>query len=1293
MAEYDNERIYSGLVVSNDALEVSSGCTAIDTTLNSWGNLLVFSGGTAVDTTVNAMGALIFDTDGKVTGKTVIDPGARLVSAYKGGILDFDLTRTSPGADALLNNLSIVQGNPSFTLTIDGTQEEGLYKLAELAAGFDRTIKAVSPLDEDLFTLTVGGDTQTLGKRQYTLNLDDTTLAVTITRIPDVTGDLTGVCNLTDGLVASNVIVHGLGQLYVSSGGTANSTTVNSGGQMFVSSGGTANDTTVNSNGHFEIYDGGLVRNTTVNSYGWMNVSSGGTATGTTLNSWGVTSVLFGGTANSATVNSKGFILVMFGGRANDTTVNEGGTLFVVSGGTAADTTFNSKGSLILSSGGKLTGKMRFGSDMTMDVASGSILDFDLTQTAPDAGALVYNSLSLLLNTQFTCTLTVDGTEADGKYNLMDGAAGFKKTITVMNTLGEALGTLTVGGGTRTIGKKKYTLSLDESMLSVTVKLIPDMTGDLKREANLSSGMYASGVNVLSGGELDVLNGGFASMTTVKSKGIMYVTSGGNADGVTADFSCFLYVSSGGTATQIKENGGYVGVYEGATATFIPNSFSGYTYSSYRDYATLHSGTTGTSLTATGSGNIIVNGGYTEATTLETKGNLRVFSGGTASSNYIDSGGILYVSEGGRAINNLVLPGGSMFVSSGGTGFYTTVFSGGSMYVSSGGSAGLVIVDGGGLEVFGTATMVDWDPCNGSLRIASGADVTFRYEHSGVYFGSWNKLLSSAAVMDSKTLSFNKTYGYLIMYVMSGGTANATTINEGGRMYVWSSGTANSATVNGSGSMSLWSGGTANDTTINARAHLYVPNGCTANRTTIHYRGNMSVDGGTLNGVTVDTSGSLYVYSSGTATGKMVFGSGAVFSMYDSAVLDFDLTQAYAAPGAEEAIVNDLSIIQGTPVYTLTVSDTQADGAYRLADGATGFDKTITVKNTSGATLGTLSVGKTVNIGGSGYTLNLDGDNVLSVSVGAVAPAGPAKSDIDGNDVSDVMFVWTGEHGEGNYQHGYWMNGTNEWRSANSSHPAEWDNLGCYDMTGDGKADSVLFGNVTSEAGVKGAYIGYYADAIDLPDGSTWVNIGYLNNADEIAWKNKVGNLTGGTANSIVWYAPELYALGVWTDGTETWVELSNTFGGSAWTLVGCGDFTGDGKEQIVMALNGGELYYAVGIDGTSSELTKSDSGWEIRAIGDFSGDGRDDIVAFHKETGLVAMWGDGDAANKWSKLGQLDANDWFVVGCGDYDADAKDDLLVRQYSTGMLGYYSSGDMGSWTELGRGVDMNWTVIA
>ena len=297
-----------------------------------------------------------------------------------------------------------------------------------------------------------------------------------------------------------------------------------------------------------------------------------------------------------------------------------------------------------------------------------------------------------------------------------------------------------------------------------------------------------------------------------------------------------------------------------------------------------------------------------------------------------------------------------------------------------------------------------------------------------------------------------------------------------------------------------------------------------------------------------------------------------------------------------------------------------------------------------------------------------------------------AKADIDGNGVSDVLFQYTG----GDYQLGYWMNGTNEWRGQGLSKPAEWEVLGSYDMNRNGKADAVLVGNV-EVGGVKGAYIGYYLDSVDTD--ANWQNIGYLNNADNIGWKNKVGNLTGTDgANSIVWYAPELYALGVWLDGTDSWVTLNSSFGGNEWSLVGCGDFAGTGRDAVLMTYNNGQLFYTVDITGTSALLTNSDLGWEVRAIGDFSGDKKDDIIAFHTETGLVAKWGDGSTAN-WSLVGQLDAKDWFVVGAGDYNGDKQDDLLVRQYSTGMLGYYSAGDMSQWNVLGYGVDMNWTVIA
>ena len=196
---------------------------------------------------------------------------------------------------------------------------------------------------------------------------------------------------------------------------------------------------------------------------------------------------------------------------------------------------------------------------------------------------------------------------------------------------------------------------------------------------------------------------------------------------------------------------------------------------------------------------------------------------------------------------------------------------------------------------------------------------------------------------------------------------------------------------------------------------------------------------------------------------------------------------------------------------------------------------------------------------------------------------------------------------------------------------------------------------------------------------------------------NEVGNLTGNAGkNSIIWHSTDLGVLGAWTDGTDNWVSLGIGYKDD-WTMAGCGDFNGDGKDSVLMSFMGA-AYYTVDIDGTGTDgvatlLTTSDSNWTVRATGDFSGDGKDDIVAYNASASLVAMWGDGDAVNPWSLLGMLDKNDWFIVGAGDYNGDKKDDLLVRQKSTGMLGYYASGNLEQWNVLGYGVDMNWTVIA
>ena len=620
-----------------------------------------------------------------------------------------------------------------------------------------------------------------------------------------------------------------------------------------------------------------------------------------------------------------------------------------------------------------------------------------------------------------------------------------------------------------------------------------------------------------------------------------------------------------------------------------------------------------------------------------TSGTKTITSGSSAVGATVDEEGHLIIDNKGKASNTLVKAGGEMIVSSGGTVKGITIEKGGSVSILEDVMASNVVVNGGifSLEQYGWA-----------------------------YQTSKGSTVSSNTVVKNGGQVIVHESAYLV----------GAYVSDGGRVDVLSSGTFETGKVN--------------------YGEVYAFKGACVSRVNLE-------DGGILN---VESGGSVQhinVSAGGVLTG--VLREASELNFYGG-TLDLDISAA--APGSEflvdEQSYSAINVHPSEDAYylcTLTVGDSQAHGAYQLIEGASDFDQTITVVNTAGDELGTLSVGSSVAIGNDLYTLSRTaGDYSLLVTIEdkpeptPPTPTTVAKSDIDGNGISDVMFVWTGN----NYQHGYWMNGTSEWISAGSNHPAEWDNLGCYDMTGDGKADSVLFGNVTSEAGIKGAYIGYYADANDLPDGSTWVNIGYLTNEDDIAWKNKVGNLTGNASgtNSIVWYAPELYALGAWTDGTETWVSLSSTFGGDDWTLVGCGDFDGDGKDSVLMTYNGGQMFYAVGIDEAPVSLGSANwSGWDVRAIGDFSGDGKDDLVLFHTDSGSMVMFANGNA-DSYTSIGQLDRDDWFVVGAGDYNGDAKDDLLVRQYSTGMLGYYSAGNVESgWVELGRGVDMNWTVIA
>ena len=192
-----------------------------------------------------------------------------------------------------------------------------------------------------------------------------------------------------------------------------------------------------------------------------------------------------------------------------------------------------------------------------------------------------------------------------------------------------------------------------------------------------------------------------------------------------------------------------------------------------------------------------------------------------------------------------------------------------------------------------------------------------------------------------------------------------------------------------------------------------------------------------------------------------------------------------------------------------------------------------------------------------------------------------------------------------------------------------------------------------------------------------WRTIGTLNNPDGIDWKYQAGNLTGSGAASVVWHAQELGALGVWTDGTDKWTGIAGWFDAN-WTMLGCGDFDGDGKDSVLMSLSGGQ-FYSVELDGTLTSLGGLNwSGWEFGAVGDFAGDGKDDIVLFNKGLNCVVLLADGNA-DAWTSLGTIDSSDWAIAGAGDFNSDGIDDLLVRQASTGLIGGYAGADMSQWS--------------
>ena len=513
----------------------------------------------------------------------------------------------------------------------------------------------------------------------------------------------------------------------------------------------------------------------------------------------------------------------------------------------------------------------------------------------------------------------------------------------------------TYSGGSVTIAPGGY--SFKEVFSSGTFLVNGSSSNGSRAEGNVSSGTIGSGVTMN-------INGGRFVGTTVSSA-IINVTTGyadlTNLSGAVATIKGgTFYASSGGVMKSAVISG-----YGNGTSMGTMYVMSGATVNTVNVYESAHLGImTGGSVT------------YASASVkwASDSASIGVSSGGRLDMAFV-YGGMLDIGSGGSVTSAIFSSGGKGTVL--GTLGSAIVSYDCSVQVSSGGAVSSAVISKASINVNGGTL--------GSAYVAFGAILSINSNGSvGSATVSGSALVNKAG----KAAGLNIRSGGRLQVSGGLGSAVARDFRVSGRAQVCDGGSLLSGSVNSGGRIDVEYGGTVGSCTVSAGGMLRI------------YRGGMLHD--------------ISVLSGGKITGNY---NCSDFTWSSGAVADMDITDYL--PGYSSAFVTNLGkALSGGAVFTLSVVyASQTKGTYRLASGAAGFDGTITVQNYDGTKLGTLSVGEIVDIGGVNYRLDLGTDDVLSVTVGAVAPAGKAKSDIDGNGISDVMFVWTGTPEQpGNYQ-------------------------------------------------------------------------------------------------------------------------------------------------------------------------------------------------------------------------------------------------------------------------------------
>jgi len=149
------------------------------------------------------------------------------------------------------------------------------------------------------------------------------------------------------------------------------------------------------------------------------------------------------------------------------------------------------------------------------------------------------------------------------------------------------------------------------------------------------------------------------------------------------------------------------------------------------------------------------------------------------------------------------------------------------------------------------------------------------------------------------------------------------------------------------------------------------------------------------------------------------------------------------------------------------------------------------------------------------------------------------------------------------------------------------------------------------------------------------------------------------------------------------------------WELSGIGDFNFDGKDDFLWRNTSNGGFAAWTMNGATPIgqhiIGGAPMAWGVAGIADFNGDGADDILLRHTD-GTLAHWTTNGVTQTSAAIIQVVPNDWQIVGLGDFDGDGRADILWRNTGNGGLAQWR---MDGITQLGAaivgGAPLEWHV--